>query len=111
MLPKESELQFAASDAAHTLRPQLEEQLQYAAETAGWPERIVLGLSVDFDGTSLIVNYPDEIATDVENLEYGAEFKLPNPVIRPFIARSGGYIKDVLATVTLDDLIEMEEVF
>jgi hypothetical protein len=111
MLPKENELQFAVSDAARTLRPQLEENLQEAAEAAGWPEKVIAALTVDFDGTSLVVNYPDELSAEIDDLEYGAPYKLPKSAIRPFIARSGPYIKDVLASVTLDDLLEMEEVF
>jgi hypothetical protein len=111
MLPKENELQFAATEAARILRPQLEESLQDAAEASGWPAEVVSALTIDFDGTSLAVNYPDELSETIDNLEYGAPYKLPKSVIRPFISRSEPYIKDVLTSVTLDALLEMEEVF
>jgi len=105
------DLQFVVTDAAHFLKPMLQENLQELAETAGWPENVVKSLSIDFDGNSLSVKYPDEMSEEIDDLEYGKTFGLPNSVIRPFIYRSDSYIKEVLVSRTLDLILDASEVF
>lgn len=105
------DLQFAATDAAHFLQPILQKNLQEDAATAGWPANIVQSLTVDFDGSNLSVKYPDELADQIDDLEYGKPFGLPNAVIRPFVYSSEPYIRDVLVTRTLDLILDAEEVF
>lgn len=105
------DLQFAASDAAHFLQPILQDNLISAATAAGWPTNIVSSLTVDFNGESLLVKYPDELASDIDDLEYGKPFGLPNPVIRPFVYNSEPYIREVLVCRTLDLILDAEEVF
>ena len=111
MYLQDRNLQFAASDAAQLLQPLLETKLKEAASTAGWPENIVRALTVDFDGSNLLVKYPDELASDIDDLEYGKPYGLPNPVIRPFIYDSENYVKEVLVSRTLDLILDAKEVF
>lgn len=111
MSSKDRDLQFAASDAAHFLQPILQDNLTELATTAGWPANIVAALVVDFDGSSLSVKYPDELANEIDDLEYGKPFGVPNSVIRPFVYDSEPYIKEVLVCRTLDLILDTEEVF
>lgn len=85
--------------------------LRTEAASAGWPDYIVDSIFVDFDGSSLFINYPDQLSDEIDDLEYGKPYGLPNPVIRPFTSRSESIITQVLANVTLDEVIEMEGVF
>lgn len=105
------DMQFAVSDAAHFLKPILQSNLTSDATTAGWPANIVSALVVDFDGSNLSVKYPDELANQIDDLEYGKPFGLPNPVLRPFVYRSETYIEDVIVSRTLDLVLDMKEVF
>jgi len=110
MYSQDRNLQFAASDAAQVLQPILQDNLQEHARAAGWPERIVGSLIVTFDGSSLLVKYPDELSSEIDDLEYGKPYGLPNPVIRPFVYNSEAYIGDVLVSRTLDLILDAEGV-
>jgi hypothetical protein len=110
MHSQDRSLQFAATDAAQILQPLLEENLQEAARTADWPENIVNSLTVDFDGDNLLIKYPDELAGEIDDLEYGKPYGLPKPALRSFIYSSEAYIKDVLALRTLDLILDAEGV-
>jgi hypothetical protein len=103
--------QAAASDAALILQPLLQENLQKAAEAAAWPAKIVSALVVDFDGSDLLIKYPDELASEIEDLEYGKPFGVPNSVFRPFMYDSESYIADVLVGRTLDLILDGEGIF
>ena len=61
------------------------------AKSAGWPNELVEQISVT---ANIEFEYPDEIAEQIENLEYGEVGGAPNSVMRPFLARYG---KDVAA--------------
>lgn len=111
MYSDDRNLQFVASDAARLLQPLLEQHLQDTAEAANWPENIIKSLSVVFDGENLLVKYPDELSAEIDDLEYGKPFGLPNPVIRPFIYSSEDYIKEILVVRTLDLILDAEGVF
>lgn len=105
------ELQFVATDAAHFLTPILQEKLRELAETSGWPTNVVNALVVDFDGNNLSIKYPDEMSDEIDDLEYGKPFGLPNSVIRSFVYNSEPYIKEVLVSRTLDLILDASEVF
>ena len=110
MYSQDRNLQFAASDAAQILQPLLADKLQEDARAAAWPERIVSALTVTFDGNNLLVKYPDELASEIDDLEYGKPYGLPNPVLRPFAYSSESYIADVLVSRTLDLILDAEGV-
>ena len=111
MYSRDRDLQFAATDAAYFLKPLLQDNLSEAATTAGWPESIVKSLTVDFNGETLLVKYPDELASEIDDLEYGKPYGVPNPVIRSFVYNSEPYIREVLVCRTLDLILDAEEVF
>ena len=111
MYSKDRDLQFVASDAAQYLQPILQNNLRKMAEDSGWPVNIVSSLSVDFDGERLSVRYPDSMSNEVDDLEYGKPYGLPNPVIRPFKYRSEGVIQSALLERTLDLILDVEGMF
>jgi len=109
MITDEDNLDEAVSILAQRVVPDLTEQLQSSATTAGWPEEIVYSLSIRFDGENLRVHYPEKLASQIEDLEYGKIFGLPNPAIRPFISRSKAYIENVTAEAFLNDFASQLE--
>lgn len=111
MYSRDRNLQAATSEAANTLQPMLEDRLKGLAKAASWPEKVISALTVDFDGSNLIIKYPDNMAEEIDDLEYGKPYGLPNPVFYPFITRNQDLIQDVLALNTLDFIMETEEVF
>jgi hypothetical protein len=106
-----SDLDSVVSDAAFYLIPKLTADLKSAAKSSGWPSEVVNVLSVSFDGENLAVDYPEEVSTIVDNLEYGNSSEAPNSVIRAFVYRSGDTLKSVLANRSVNNLIELEGVF
>lgn len=108
---KESELNSLALDVAKRVIPGLNASLKTYASSAGWPEKVVAAMYVEFDGGDIFINYPENLADEIDDLEYGKPFGLPNPVIRPFIERNKSVVVDVLANITLDKILQMEEVF
>lgn len=111
MLPAATELSYAVADAVNQIIPELEKSLYALASASGWPENVIRSLSIQFDGEDIIVTFPPEMEEEVNDLEYGTLNNLPNAVIRPFILRSDAIVESVLSSTTIDDLIEMEEVF
>jgi hypothetical protein len=110
-VPATSELDAVVSDAVYYLIPQLTQELKAAATTSGWPKTAIDVLSVSFDGSNILVEYPPQTARMIENLEYGNGSDLPNSVIRSFIYRSGDTVKSVLANRSVNNLFESEGVF
>lgn len=106
-----SNLDAVVSDAAFYLIPELTSDLKAAAKASGWPDNVVNALSVSFDGENLAVDYPKEISTAVDDLEYGTGQNAPNSVIRSFIYRSGDTLKSVLANRSVSNLMELEGIF
>ncbi len=110
-MPAGNELDAVVADAAYYLIPQLTEELKATAKTSGWPNAVIESLSVTFDGSNIIVDYPKQLSQIVDNLEYGNGSNLPNSVIRAFIYRSGDTVKDVLSNRAVGNLLELEGVF
>jgi hypothetical protein len=102
---------LVSADAAYTLIPILNAQLTSMAHAAMWPAHIVEALFVDYQEDDLIVDYPDSLGDEVDDLEYGSTTTLPNPVIRPFVARCDAIIKHVLGSQTVDEILVLEDVF
>ena len=104
MITDENNLDNTVSELARKIIPDLTEQLQEAATTAGWPEEIIDSLSIKFDGENLLVHDPEKLANQIEDLEYGKIFGFPNPAIRPFVSRSKNYIEKVIEEEFLNDM-------
>ena len=72
----------ALVQAAERLTPQFRQQ----ALDAGWPSQIVMQMTVEEQDGDLYINYPPDIASQVDDLEYGSSTTPPNAVIRIFMA-------------------------
>lgn len=99
------------SDAAYFLLPTLTTELRNMAKAATWPEEIVNQLSIDFDGDSIFISYPDSIASKVIGLEYGHGSDRPNSVIRAFTYRVEPMIKKTIGARIVENVIDEEGVF
>jgi hypothetical protein len=100
-----SSIDSISRKAVDELLPPLTDQLRLLASTSQWPKHIVDSISVECDRDfNLFVNYPEELTTEVEDLEYGGPGQMPNAAIRPFISRSEGIVASVLADKTINDL-------
>jgi hypothetical protein len=62
----------------------LNQKLQKYASDAGWPENIVNELYIDFINGTGEVEYPEEYAKQIEDLEYGTPGQPPKPFLRVF---------------------------
>ena len=111
MYQDDKDVETASSDAAFNLIPQLESLLAIAADLAGWPDDVIAQLSISYDDGKLTLTYPESIAKQVDDLEYGANGEPPRALIRNFTRRAEEAISKVLANNTLDLLLEMKEVF
>lgn len=71
--------QRAATDATQALRAH--------AHSNDWPGNLTRSLKVVHDNGALRVDYPQYLADDIENLEYGTPSTPPNAVLRTFSNR------------------------
>jgi hypothetical protein len=100
------------NDAAYRVLPTLNTKLKAAAATAGWPAHIIEAISVNYDGKTIYVDVLPSYQNEVDDLEYGTPYGLPNSVIGPFISRSEDTINDVLMDKTVEEFTELlSEVF
>lgn len=105
MLLKNDNLEHLSDSAAKELIEPLTNLLHSLAEKSGWPEDIILSLSVELnEDFEIFVNYPDSMRQEIEDLEYGAFQGLPNAVIRPFIYRAPSIIKQILEEQIIPEL-------
>ena len=111
MYQDDKNVEIASSDAAFNLIPQLESALATMADASGWPDDVITQLTISYDDGKLNITYPESIAKQVDDLEYGVDGQPPRALIRSFTYRSEEAIKRVLANNTLDLLLEMKEVF
>ena len=110
-MQRSEKLEAIASDTAFALVDQLTSELRALADASDWPAEVVSRLNVEWDGTNISVTYPSEIATLVENLEYGTESDRPNSVIRAFTYRCVPTVQAVLANRTMPQLMDAEGLF
>lgn len=111
MLAETSEVDAVVSDAAYALIPMLTDELVALAMSSNWPFNVIRQLQVSFDGTSLSIDYPEEIAAQVQALEYGTGTSLPNSVLRSFVYRAEPIIKDVYQNRVASNLFDLEEIY
>lgn len=93
----------AAMKAAQTLTLSLRDK----AAQAGWPADIVVQLSVVAVDGDLRFDYPEELSSKVEDLEYGTVNSTPSAVLRPFEARFVSDIAEMMDSEYLDALYDM----
>jgi hypothetical protein len=75
----------------------LTQMLRLIAHRSGWPAELIGELSVTLtDEHDIIVDYPDSLAGDIEDMEYGTLNTLPNAAIRPFMSRAVAFIEEFI---------------
>ena len=111
MLAETSEVDAVVSDAAYNLIPILTDELVALAMASNWPFHIIKSLSVQFNGTSLTIDYPENIASEVQTLEYGNGANLPNSVLRSFVYRAEPIIKNFYRDSVASNLFDLEEMY
>lgn len=82
----------------------LTERLRQTTAEHGWPDEVTYQMSavVDFDGVKIA--YPDEIAGQVWDLEYGTQEQYPQPAIRRFLNRIESHDGDRYMTEVMTSL-------
>ena len=93
----------AADRAASDFTP----LLQDTAIKAGWPPYIVNEMSVKEENGELYVDYPEDLANRVNDLEYGTETTSPNAVLRVFLSRHQYQTDEFSDNVFVDALESM----
>ena len=77
------------------------------ASTSGWPANLTNALFIKYDNNyNLYIDYPSELATEIEDKEYGELNGLPNAAIRPFMYRSQAMIAALIADKVIGELFE-----
>lgn len=95
-----------ASDIAVEQAPVLSNELRRRARAAQWPAHIVNSLDVTPDDGAVSISYPNDLKTEIEDLEYGSLSSLPNPVLRSFAAFAAEYLASVLKNRVAEDFLE-----
>lgn len=78
----------------------LDDELQEAADSAGWDSPV----SVDAKAGVISLSYLQSDAANIFNSEYGREGVSPNSVIRPFMVKAEPAIKNAIGAEALDYL-------
>ena len=93
------------------LLPSLTSDLKKQAKAAGWPKKIASSLSVTIDSGNLCIAYPQKLAKEVEDLEYGKVGGFANAVLRKFTAAAQPMVEDAVATAANDYITSSEVLF
>lgn len=105
MLISESKIDAISNAAVKELLPTLTDQLRNLASASSWPQNVINNISVEStEDFTLYVYCPEEMVTEVENLEYGTPGQIPNAVIRPFFLRAEPTVAAVLSEKTINNL-------
>lgn len=96
---------YLTASQSDELLKELTFKLRDTARTSNWPERITNLLSVTVTNGNVAVSYPDEIASEVDYLEFGDLNDLPNAVLRPFSARISNYIDASVGAVMANNML------
>jgi len=111
VIAETNEVDATVSDAAFYLIPVLTDELQSLALASNWPSRVIKQLTVSFDGASLYIDYPEEVAQIVQDLEYGKTGQVPNSVLRSFIYKIQPLIKEFYKDHVASNLFNLEEIY
>jgi hypothetical protein len=95
-----------AKTSLNGLQDSLTLDLKADAINAGWPIQIVNTLSVVVDGLTIIINYDDNYAAEIEDLEYGTEHESPKSIFRTFIDKHGDEIQSQVAEWSINFLVD-----
>jgi hypothetical protein len=95
---------YIAEDAADILKDPLTLELRTIAHASGWPSRLISAMEINYEDGDLVINWPEELNEDIDNLEYGDINSLPNSAIRPFLLRAPSTITKVIERQSLGQL-------
>ena len=95
-----------ASKSLIKIQNELTNLLRVDAVLALWPKNIASKLKVVITKSEIIITYPNNLAQQVEDLEYGSKETTPLPVFRRFIAKHGNVISNNIADSTLNFLVD-----
>ena len=101
------DIKTAVHEAALTAAGHLTLSLRDTAAQAGWPAEIIIQMSVIAVDGDLRIDYPEALAAQIEDLEYGTPNTSPSPVLRPFEARFEREIAEHMSSEYLDALYDM----
>lgn len=90
------------------LEARLTRDIKLQAVRAGWPKELASVLRVTVANDEILVNYPNEKADEIEDLEYGTRAASPKPVFRSFINKHGSVISESLENWVLKTLSERD---
>ncbi len=100
------ELIPALTQSTKTLNKPLTQALRKSALSAGWPVALTKQLRVVITDTSMDVEYPENVSTRVENLEYGDGVTPPTPVFRKFAKANKTRVENSLVDTSIDYLFD-----
>jgi len=100
------ELIPALTQSTKTLNKPLTQALRKDAVSAGWPVALTKKLRVVITNTSMDVEYPEDLASRVEDLEYGDGITPPSPVFRKFAKANKTKIENSLVDTSIDYLFD-----
>ena len=95
--------QAALQKAAERLTP----ELKNTALMSGWPPYIVEQLTVKESDGELYVDYPQELSSQIEDLEYGTQTATPNAVLRPFMYLHNSNTQDIYESAFEDVAVNL----
>jgi len=95
---------------AQELSKKMTIKLRNAALNAAWPSMIVSNMSVVVKDSKLVIDYPEDLQEEINDLEFGTGPTPPASVIRPFLNRTDEYISEIFGTDLIDEFLS-EDVF
>lgn len=90
-------VQQEATKVAASSTERLTRSLRDAAYKAGWPSDIIVSLNIRSSGSKLYLDFPQNFANRIDDLEYGSPTTAPNPVLRKFMSTINDEMGEILS--------------
>jgi hypothetical protein len=90
------------------LAKELTLSLRKDAKAAKWPAKVAAALSVVIVDQKIQISYPNKIAKQVEDLEYGSNAGFANPVFRKFTKSNEKLIDSTVVEAVSDYVVSSE---
>lgn len=95
-----------AASSLKSLQSSLTKELRADALAVGWPKIYANTLSVRINESNIYIDYPGQMAADIEDLEYGSGDTPPKPLMRLFIDRHARDFENIFAEASINDLFD-----
>jgi hypothetical protein len=86
---------------------QLTTTVRQDAAASNWPSELASKLSIKVTKSGILIEYPDDLATEVEDVEYGTYTSSPAPIMRKFIDKHTTELANAITEWTFDYLFEV----